>query len=345
MDAVYEDTTEECLVDLGVQLGRMRLMNRIGGYHQPELVCISHIILKLLLMTIQNQQIGSVLHVVQKRNNMKITEEGTSTNTLYGQSTVFGPFESFSPRNTTAPSRHNGTTPSYLLPNSDYMAPSGQLFIGTNLHHVSNDRSFLNLEICRHILNHYWGTAHILWKCLHRPSFEKQWDAFWACIARDIDPPASVEACVMAVLLSGTMATPDLTLINSFGAQKSILLENFKVGTESALARARVIHTAKIETVQALVIYVIAICRTQLSTEHVALLGVTIGIAESMGLHRDPKLYGFDVNETHVRRLLWHQLCFLDLKACEAHRPRPQIRESMFSMEEPLNNVTVIYHI
>lgn len=39
-DAFYEDTTGECFenLDLGVQLGRMRIMERYGGYHQPRLV-------------------------------------------------------------------------------------------------------------------------------------------------------------------------------------------------------------------------------------------------------------------------------------------------------------------
>jgi hypothetical protein len=37
-DAAYEDMTGECPVDLGVQLGRMRIMERIGGYHHPKLV-------------------------------------------------------------------------------------------------------------------------------------------------------------------------------------------------------------------------------------------------------------------------------------------------------------------
>lgn len=37
-DAVYEETKGEAPLDLGVQLGRMRIMERLGGYHQPLLV-------------------------------------------------------------------------------------------------------------------------------------------------------------------------------------------------------------------------------------------------------------------------------------------------------------------
>lgn len=221
------------------------------------------------------------------------------------------------------------STPNYLQPGPHYCPPSDGFFFCSGPHPEAIDRSFLSLDICQDILNHYWGTTHILSKCLHRPSFERMWVTFWTCISRGLEPPSSIDSVVMAVLLSGCIATPDLTLTNRFGMPKSVLLDRFKAATESALVRARFIHTTELETLQALVIYLIAICRGQLSRDHVALLGVTIGIAETMGLHRDPTLYNFGITETHIRRLLWHQLCFLDLRACEAHRPRPQIREGM----------------
>jgi hypothetical protein len=50
VDAVYEDATGQCLVDLGVQLGRMRLTERLGGYHHPKLV--RHFPLKLTSLLI-----------------------------------------------------------------------------------------------------------------------------------------------------------------------------------------------------------------------------------------------------------------------------------------------------
>jgi hypothetical protein len=246
-----------------------------------------------------------VLRVVQRRNNIKSTESQASLTSM----------------------QTNTPIPAYLQPNPDYLSPSDGFFFCSGFHPGHTDRSFLNLNICQNILNRYWGTSHILSKCLHRPSFEKRWATFWMCLTRGIEPPASIESVVMAVLLAGTIATPDLTLTNGFGIRKSTLLNSFKAAAESALVRARFIHSTELETLQALVIYLIALCSGQLSKDHVALLGVTIGIAETIGLHRDPTVYNFNAEETYVRRLLWHQLCFLDLRACEAHRPRPQIRE------------------
>jgi hypothetical protein len=59
-----------------------------------------------------------------------------------------------------------------------------------------------------------------------------------------------------------------------------------------------------------------------------------------MGLHRDGSQYGMSPVETHVRRLVWFQLCFLDIRTCEASGPRPQIRsreEGGFDTKFPLN--------
>lgn len=60
-------------------------------------------------------------------------------------------------------------------------------------------------------------------------------------------------------------------------------------------------------------------------------------MAECMGLHRDGETYGMNPLETHIRRLIWHQLCFLDIRTCEAQGPKPQIRRDDFDTKLPLN--------
>lgn len=55
-------------------------------------------------------------------------------------------------------------------------------------------------------------------------------------------------------------------------------------------------------------------------------------MAECMGLHRDGQTYGMNPLETHVRRLIWYQLCFLDIRTCEAQGPRPTIRRDEVSL-------------
>jgi hypothetical protein len=68
-------------------------------------------------------------------------------------------------------------------------------------------------------------------------------------------------------------------------------------------------------------------------------------MAECMGLHRDGESYGLNPLETHVRRLIWHQLCFLDIRTCEAQGPRPTIRRDDFDTKLPLNVDDVDLHL
>lgn len=56
-----------------------------------------------------------------------------------------------------------------------------------------------------------------------------------------------------------------------------------------------------------------------------------------MALHRDGEMYGLNPLECHVRRLIWHQLCFLDIRTAEAQGPRPRIRRDEFDTKLPLN--------
>lgn len=57
-----------------------------------------------------------------------------------------------------------------------------------------------------------------------------------------------------------------------------------------------------------------------------------------MGLNRDgSRTYNLNPLETHVRRLIWHQLCFLDVRTCEAQGPKPAIRREDYDTWLPEN--------
>jgi hypothetical protein len=56
-----------------------------------------------------------------------------------------------------------------------------------------------------------------------------------------------------------------------------------------------------------------------------------------MGLHRDGSHYGLSAVEIHIRRIIWYQLCFLDIRTCEATGPRPQIHKEDYDTRLPLN--------
>lgn len=78
-------------------------------------------------------------------------------------------------------------------------------------------------------------------------------------------------------------------------------------------------------------------CRREVTRAHSALTGTAIRLAECMGLHRDGTHYGLSPVDVHVRRILWYQLCFLDIRTCEATGPRPQIHHDDYDTKLPLN--------
>ena len=74
-----------------------------------------------------------------------------------------------------------------------------------------------------------------------------------------------------------------------------------------------------------------------MSRAHSALVGTVIRIAQCMGLHRDGDVYQLPPIETHIRRLIWHEICFLDLRTCEAQGPQPSIRKEEYDTKVPLD--------
>lgn len=81
----------------------------------------------------------------------------------------------------------------------------------------------------------------------------------------------------------------------------------------------------------------ITMCRCEISRAHSALVGMAIRLAELMGLHRDPGESHYSAVESHARRLIWYQLCFLDLRTAEVQGPRVAICPEHFSVQLPVN--------
>ena len=78
-------------------------------------------------------------------------------------------------------------------------------------------------------------------------------------------------------------------------------------------------------------------CRDIISRTLATLVASAIDLARGMGLNRDGSCYGYDAVVTQVHRMIWHQLCFLDIRVCETQSPRARIRKDEFNTKFPLN--------
>ncbi|KAL9025620.1 MAG: hypothetical protein Q9196_005588 [Gyalolechia fulgens] len=301
-DAAYDDEADDDLADLGFAMGRMRLSDRIGGFFRP-----------------------------------KMAEEMTASLNDESSDRRSSPQKSLSSEQ---PIPHFVSKSSYnqfLAPGPTYIAPSSSFFFSSGQNSASLIDFLPSKPIAGRLLNQYWLAVHPLCRTVHRPSFQRRYKAFWADVETGVEPPGSLQAIVFAALFSGVVSMPDNAILMEFGTTKKDLVDNFQMGTETALGRANVIRTTKVETLQALVMYMIPLCRGEISRSHSALVGTALRIAECMGLHRDGTEYGFGPIETLVRRLIWYQICFLDIRTCEAQGPRPHIRADEFDTQFPLN--------
>ncbi|KAF2685525.1 hypothetical protein K458DRAFT_441962 [Lentithecium fluviatile CBS 122367] len=236
------------------------------------------------------------------------------------------------------PNPFAGQSPSaWMAPGNEFVAPSSSFFFGPGVEKMSLMTYLPSRSLVDKLMANYWEVVHIITHTVHRPSFERQYEAFWQSITSGVEPRMSFQAVVFATLLSSIVSMPEDKVLAEFGVAKQPLVDNFQQGTEAALAKANFLRTTKLETLQAFVMYLIPLCRAEVSRAHSALTGTCIRLAECMGLHRDPTSYTTNPIEIQIRRLIWFHIGFLDIRTCESTGPRPQIRRDEFDTRFPLN--------
>jgi hypothetical protein len=226
----------------------------------------------------------------------------------------------------------------FLEPGPTYIAP-GAGFIFGDVGSKKGLMDFLPSKVAADsLLEQYLKAVHYINRVVHWPSFQVQYDNFWTNVLLGIEPAASVQALVFSIMFSAVASMDDLDVVSVFSRPKRAVLTNFQTGTEVALCKAHFLRSTKIEVIQALVIYLIPMCRNEMSRAHSVLVAMAIRLGECMGLHRDPKdIFGASPVDAHVRRAVWYQLCFLDIRANEAQGPRPLIRRDDYDTKFPYN--------
>jgi len=188
------------------------------------------------------------------------------------------------------------------------------------------------------LIERYHSNCHFLCRVLHWPSFRIQHENFWNSILSAVEPPPSLQAIVFAVFFSAVASMTEVEVSNIFQRSHRHMLTNFQTATEVALSKAQFLRTSKLETLQALVVYLIPMCRGELSRAHSVLVGAAIRLGECFGLHRDPvETFAHDPIDAQVRRLVWFQLCYLDMRTAESQGPRPSIKREDYDTKLPWN--------
>jgi hypothetical protein len=146
----------------------------------------------------------------------------------------------------------------WLKPGPAYIAPASGFFFGQGTQALSLIDFLPSRLAADRLIKQYFTAVHPITQIVHRPTFEKEYDTFWDEVSLGIEPPSSVQTIVFAAMFSGVVSMDESTIIRDFGVSKSSLIDNFRLGTETALGRANFLKTTKLETLQAFVMYLVS---------------------------------------------------------------------------------------
>ncbi|CRG84545.1 Activator of stress genes 1 [Talaromyces islandicus] len=302
MDAAYDDENDDEVADVGIQLGKMQVTDRLGGYVRPRIVDEASANLKGTSGALLNDD----------------AEDGSELSKLLELASSGAPIP-------------------FLQPGPSFITPCSDMLLGPPMSDVTLFDLLPTRAAADKLVQRYWDACHPVARILHRQTFEKKYEILWESVSQGTEPPASIQAIVFATLFTAVVSMQPSEVTHLFGVDRQGLIESYQIGTETALGKAHFLRTSKTETLQAFVMYLIPMCRDTISRTHSALVGAAVRLAECMGMHRDPSEYGYGPVETHIRRLIWYQLCLLDLRTTETQGPRVIVRPDDFTTKLPLN--------
>lgn len=147
----------------------------------------------------------------------------------------------------------------WMNPSSDFLAPSSSIYFVPGVEKASLMTYLPSKGLVDKLIAHYWVAVHPITRTVHRHSFERKYDTFWREISTGMEPSRSFQAVLFAAMLNSAVSMPTDRCMAEFGAEKSGLVDNFRMGSEAALARAQFLRTTKLETLQATVMYLVSL--------------------------------------------------------------------------------------
>ncbi|KPI43047.1 putative transcriptional regulatory protein [Cyphellophora attinorum] len=189
------------------------------------------------------------------------------------------------------------------------------------------------------LVERYRDAVHQITPIMHWPIFLSQYDVFWRTVSTGFEPPSGLSALVFSVFFAAAASIAGESEDHPNQQSRLAARNALQAVTEQALASARLLHATRLEVLQALVIYLIPCFGIQTSRAHVGLLALAITLAESQGLHKDLALSPDSQQpERQVRRLIWFHLSALDLRACYGHCARMRITKEDYDTKMPDTN-------
>jgi hypothetical protein len=151
-------------------------------------------------------------------------------------------------------------------------------------------------------------------KVLHIPTSQA---AVEKAIASSQDVPKDQQCLLAAVKFAAVSSLSNEDCLAYLNTSRLQLLGFFRSEVHSTLKRSNHLVSHNFVTLQALVIYLVCNRRHENPRLMWILSGITIRLAQSIGLHRDGTFLGLPIFATEMRRRLYWEIRMLDLACAE----------------------------
>ncbi|KAK0110986.1 hypothetical protein ONS95_001367 [Cadophora gregata] len=180
----------------------------------------------------------------------------------------------------------------------------------------------------------YAEKVDLLVKILHMPTVE----ALFKDAQNDLNSLSrSSEALIFAIYFAVITSMSVEEVKSNLGFERKAIYDKYRFGTEQALARANFLDTSDLTTLQAFVLYLATVRCEDHTRVPWALMRSAVGVAQSMGLHRDGNVFHLSPYDVEMRRRLWWQLCILDFRLSEKDGSETCTMDISFDTQRPLN--------
>lgn len=146
------------------------------------------------------------------------------------------------------------------------------------------------------------------------------------------------EALMFSIYYAAVTSMEEEDVIMNFGSTKADMNLKYRLGLEHALAKADFLNVPDLVLIQALVNF-LALARRHDSPRFVwMMVGLTIRMAISLGLHRDGSNFSnLSPFEIEMRRRVWWALCLIDVRASEDQGTEFTVAVDSFDTKLPMN--------
>ncbi|KAH0170793.1 hypothetical protein KCU67_g2474, partial [Aureobasidium melanogenum] len=131
----------------------------------------------------------------------------------------------------------------------------------------------------------------------------------------DIDP--SLEALMFGVYCVAIMSLTDMECLDLFASERDGLLQRYRFGCQQALLKCGFLQTDDRDCLTALFLYLVAVRPDTDPRSLSSLLGLTVRIAQRMGLDNESANARCGPLEGEMRRRIWWALLLFDNRVCE----------------------------